>query len=270
MNKIKLALLTVFLISVSAGSSHAVITAQDSTLRVVDDELGFAQVSDIESPNGEVGDFMIMTCGLNNEGQDITFLPATPGWTTQNQDDCGQENCFLGLFTRFSDSTGGENNNCSWDELVTLFAGGILRYSGVDPENPIIDFECQSGTTDPAVAPSIITEDNSAVIRIFLVNGIVETFDFDFGTFAGQASNEGEFLSTNAFGQPFEEGGETGTFEAGIQSQSWRACTMALRMGAGPPSVRNVPTLSEWGLIAMAGALGIVGLLAVRRRMAEV
>ena len=29
---------------------------------------------------------------------------------------------------------------------------------------------------------------------------------------------------------------------------------------------RSVPTLSEWGLIAMAGILGIVGLLAIHRR----
>ncbi len=32
--------------------------------------------------------------------------------------------------------------------------------------------------------------------------------------------------------------------------------------------VRPIPTLSEWGLLAMAGVLGIVGLLAVRRRKA--
>lgn len=31
-------------------------------------------------------------------------------------------------------------------------------------------------------------------------------------------------------------------------------------------SVNPVPTLSEWGLIAMAGVLGIVGYLVVRRR----
>jgi len=29
---------------------------------------------------------------------------------------------------------------------------------------------------------------------------------------------------------------------------------------------RNVPTLSEWGLIAMAGILGIVGFMVMRRR----
>jgi len=28
----------------------------------------------------------------------------------------------------------------------------------------------------------------------------------------------------------------------------------------------NVPTLSEWGLVAMAGVLGIVGFMVVRRR----
>lgn len=33
-----------------------------------------------------------------------------------------------------------------------------------------------------------------------------------------------------------------------------------------PPTPRNVPTLSEWGLIAMAGLLGIVGFYVVSRR----
>ena len=31
---------------------------------------------------------------------------------------------------------------------------------------------------------------------------------------------------------------------------------------------RNIPTLSEWGLIAMAGILGIIGLIVIRRRKA--
>ncbi|GJM16485.1 MAG: hypothetical protein DHS20C13_18120 [Thermodesulfobacteriota bacterium] len=36
--------------------------------------------------------------------------------------------------------------------------------------------------------------------------------------------------------------------------------------GESPP-VTPVPTISEWGLIAMAGVLGIIGLIAVRRRI---
>ena len=43
-------------------------------------------------------------------------------------------------------------------------------------------------------------------------------------------------------------------------------CFDAIIFREVPPS--NVPTLSEWGLIAMAGVLGIVGLIAIRRRRA--
>jgi len=35
-----------------------------------------------------------------------------------------------------------------------------------------------------------------------------------------------------------------------------------------PPVTRNVPALSQWGLIAMAGILGIVGFMVMRRRKA--
>jgi hypothetical protein len=36
--------------------------------------------------------------------------------------------------------------------------------------------------------------------------------------------------------------------------------------GVDPCAIADIPTLSEWGLIAMAGILGIVGYLAIRRR----
>ena len=35
-----------------------------------------------------------------------------------------------------------------------------------------------------------------------------------------------------------------------------------------PMPIVEVPTLSEWGLIAMAGILGIVGYMVIRRRKA--
>lgn len=35
-----------------------------------------------------------------------------------------------------------------------------------------------------------------------------------------------------------------------------------------PPAPEQIPTLSEWGLIAMAGILGLAGLLVARRRKA--
>ena len=38
----------------------------------------------------------------------------------------------------------------------------------------------------------------------------------------------------------------------------------------GDNGVTNVPTLSEWGLIAMAGVLGIVGFMVIRRKRAAI
>ena len=34
------------------------------------------------------------------------------------------------------------------------------------------------------------------------------------------------------------------------------------------PIVTNVPTLSEWGMIAMVGALGVIGAIVLRKRLA--
>ena len=46
----------------------------------------------------------------------------------------------------------------------------------------------------------------------------------------------------------------------------WENCELLVPQLNGVPVVRPIPTLSEWGLIAMAGILGIVGLLYIRRR----
>jgi IPTL-CTERM motif len=46
----------------------------------------------------------------------------------------------------------------------------------------------------------------------------------------------------------------------------WEDCELILNELNGVRNVRPIPTLSEWGLTAMAGVLGIIGLIAVRRR----
>lgn len=49
---------------------------------------------------------------------------------------------------------------------------------------------------------------------------------------------------------------------------SWENCELLVNNLVGVRNVRPIPTLSEWGLIAMAGVLGIIGLLTMRRRKA--
>ncbi len=53
----------------------------------------------------------------------------------------------------------------------------------------------------------------------------------------------------------------------GIDGNTCSALTQTMTLVVGGIA-RPIPTLSEWGLIAMAGVLGIVGFLAVRRRKA--
>ena len=50
----------------------------------------------------------------------------------------------------------------------------------------------------------------------------------------------------------------------------WIDCEMLVAelSGGAPVPVRPIPTLSEWGMIAMAGILGLAGLMVVRRRVA--
>ena len=48
----------------------------------------------------------------------------------------------------------------------------------------------------------------------------------------------------------------------------WTDCELLVNDLNGVRVVRPIPTLSEWGLIAMAGIMGIVGILAVKRRKA--
>ena len=46
------------------------------------------------------------------------------------------------------------------------------------------------------------------------------------------------------------------------------SCNSETGVCSGINKINEVPTLSEWGLIAMAGVLGIIGFMVVRRRKA--
>ena len=48
----------------------------------------------------------------------------------------------------------------------------------------------------------------------------------------------------------------------------WIDCELLVNQLNGVRVVRPIPTLSEWGLIAMAGVLGLIGLFAIRRKLA--
>jgi hypothetical protein len=52
----------------------------------------------------------------------------------------------------------------------------------------------------------------------------------------------------------------------GTYTWTWGSDSMVLQIGAPAPTVSNVPTLSEWGLIALTGLMGLFGLRQMRRK----
>ena len=57
---------------------------------------------------------------------------------------------------------------------------------------------------------------------------------------------------------------------AGISELELQSCRIHILESCGLGNTRPIPTLSEWGLIAMAGLLGFAGLVVARRKRAAV
>ncbi len=231
----------------------------------------------IETGNGEAGNYVVIACA-NDFFNGLVFDPPTPlNWTQLDQGECSGPLCSHGIWGGFVDDPNSETITCSWSPETVLFVAGSMRYTGVDPINPIIDVACDTGTGETATAPSVVTGPGSQVLRVF-------TSGIPLGTSTGQTPNDiaaraelnGSFLRTAGSSefsrllaiQGISEfnaaGGPTGVFNSQqAPGTNWRACTIALRMN---PTA--VPTMSEWGLIGFAAFAGIAGFWFLRRRQA--
>lgn len=240
--------------------------------------------------SGNVDDFVLSVCStITSAGN--TFNDPAPGiWTELDNASCGDGICVHGIWVKFTDSESNEIT-CSWTQPQVYIGFGVFRYTGVDLDNPIIDVECDSGTGALAIAPSIVTEPGSQVVRIF-TGGIIREQTSTVMTDDAQNNTTQELtgfysaaLFSNSptipsivnigFSDFSPNGGDIGVetfnieqfffdpFVTILEGPSWRACTIGIRM-----QTRNVPAVSEWGLIAMAGILGIAAFMVIRRRKA--
>ena len=81
-------------------------------------------------------------------------------------------------------------------------------------------------------------------------------------------SQTGEFscvITSGPFGCPLPGEGNPVVF---IDFFADSSCDLETGLCSGFDPVTQVPTLSEWGMIAMAGVLGLVGFMIVRRKRA--
>ncbi len=272
MNKLIFLLVATFLVSFSLKASDAEVLFVDSSVDTI-----FSQqvpIFNLTLPptSGQPGEYEILACVTQDGGN--FFTGATPNWNDLILGDCGGPNCILGIWNKFSPEPNDANTVCSWNvgTAPRRAAGAVLRYSGVDSNAPVFDSACNLGIGRIATAPSVNTLDGSMVVRIFGSNVSVL---LSFSELPGSREFGKVLIETGiqdaavifAYGEPFENGGITE--EVSIQYElvdtAWRACTISLRMEGSRVGV-GVPTLNEWGLIAMAGVLGIVGFMVMRRR----
>lgn len=222
------------------------------------------------------GDYILLFC--SNESvpgnQNFFDLPTPGNWTELDDSQCGNDGCVKGIWGRFADSSSNEFTECNWDVGQNIFAGGTFRYADVDRSDPIIDIACQSGTGSEATAPSIVSEPGAQVVRAATYSN--PTIGFQCPSQADEVTMESIFACANAeianvvldaFTETDLDGGPTGeaSLELPEPQMDWRACTIALRMTTG---VRPIPTMSEWGFLAVAVFMGAAGVWYLRRRQA--
>jgi hypothetical protein len=226
----------------------------------------------VPATSGEEGDFEIFACVTRIDSPN-SFSNATPNWNNFNLGECGGPNCILGIFTKFSPEPNNVDSTCFWDNPTRPSVGTVLRYRGVDGSTPITASACTSGIGGFATSPSLNTNPGSLVVRIFGANENFSNEQFnnlpgnsEFGKTQGVSNFESTTANLFTYGEPFPNGGlaEEVSLDYEVVDTAWRACTIVLAMPSA--SAAQVPTLSEWGLIAMAGILGLVGFMVISRR----
>jgi len=269
LNRLRVLFLIVCTLTLFTAASNAVITLESTEVNGTND------LNNDEGPisigPGNSRDFEILICTTFSDGDNFFDEPPA-GFEPLDAGECGGPgDCILGILTGFAPSSSPSNILCAWVDITQVYGGGSFRYSGVDSVDPVIDSACESGTGGTATAPSIITEPNSAVIRVaafgsVLAGVFVQPNQVLDGTFiSAQISNSGQAIEIQGLSFSNEEGGPTGTLDIPFSflpgSSGWRACTIAIRM-----SQNHIPTLSEWGLGIFAALFGIAAVWALRRR----
>ena len=231
-----------------------------------------------ETNDEEDGDYVLLMCSTLSDGDNSFSDPTLGDWTEIDNGQCGNGgfepgiSCVHGIWGRFFGPPSEDNGaRCNWAEEELVSVGGALRYRNVDTNSPIIASECDNGFGTTATAPSIESEAGAQVVRIV-------SFRFPEGISCGATDNIVTIISAcenadvlnisfQAETEIDQTGGPTGEavipleHNIGTPPANWRACTVALRM-----ATRNIPTMSEWGFIAVAAFMGAAGVWYIRRK----
>ena len=180
----------------------------------------------ISRPTGTAqGDLLLAAIAIN---ENVTNFAAPSGWTQVNYGNSGNE-VVLAVYYKVAGASEPTSYAFTWTNSY-LAVGTILRYSGVDTTNPIDVSGSSTGTSNSAVAPSVTTTvDGAMVVRIAGVDTTALS-----GTPATQRVLI-ETAGTGSVGLGVSDAvqataGATGTAAFALSaSEEWRAVTVALR-----------------------------------------
>ncbi len=218
------------------------------------------------------GNFEIIICGIDAAAENPFSLPFPGSWDELNNSACQGPLCQLGIWAREVSSIQSEEINCSWLNGSSAFVAASIRYSNVDTEDPIIDMACSEFIDGNYVIDPVSSEPGAQLVNIQMLvttGGVGEPF-VDFSSTSGVANSAVEIgegrllgLGANSSLDPGGAGFEGVEFPPFTDVYNTRICVLTLR-----PAVRSIPTIGEWGLIAMAGILGMAAFMVLRRRQA--
>lgn len=281
MNRIIFLPLVLLLLLPTFQKSYADVLIDSSNIGGIGGQITFneALVSLFE---GNSENFILFSAVTFADGPNSFNLPAPGTWTQYSEQSCAGGNCIHGIWGGYTGNGFIGNIVYSWTDPQYTAVGGYFRYTGVDSLNPVIEVACDTGTGSLATAPSVTTEPNSQVVRFYTTtrvgsanavagsqesdNPANQTNELPFddtismSVFSPAAGFGSQMIGESEF---FLNGGDSGTQTVELEPDNlgWSACTVGLRM-----QTRNVPTLSEWGLIALASVMGIIGFMVIRRK----
>jgi len=183
---------------------------------------------------------------------------------------------------------GNQNGSSNWHALASDETNGVLYSMDVGGLNGILERQFTDGsivTVGPVMgvrASGMAYDDASGILYAVDFDGVLYTVS----TINGTPNTIGPTgISGNKKGLAYDECDRILYLNDGISKQLY---TLDISTGAAtlvgsndlvdddinglawkgtcPRAISEVPTLSEWGLIAMAGVLGIVGFMVIRRR----
>jgi hypothetical protein len=188
----------------------------------------------IPAPAGVIAGDLLLAQITYEKGSDAPVTGVPAGWTlvrrTDRLSDIGQA-----IYSRVA--TGAEPASYAWSfSQAVKAAGGISRYSGVDPVNPIVASSGAGGDSNTLTAPGVTAADHSMLVSFFGFKKKDTTLSVPTGMTGRYNFQNPQDVTLRAADELRESAGATGnrvSRSSPSNSDKWVAQNVVLRRAPG-------------------------------------